>query len=65
MIAFKNYGPQRASIGAQCWLMMWRAGAVLKVKATIIKENKFIWTQIFFPCGGMAVVKSLLYVNKN
>jgi hypothetical protein len=24
------------------------AGAVLKIKATINMENKFIWTQIFF-----------------
>jgi hypothetical protein len=39
MIAFGNYGPQRASIGAQCWLMMGRAGAVLKIKATFIKEK--------------------------
>jgi hypothetical protein len=29
------------------------------------KKKKFSRTQIFFPCGGMAVVKSLLYVNKN
>jgi hypothetical protein len=35
-------------------------------KATINME-KYVQLnkQIFFPCGGMAVVKSLLYVNKN
>ncbi len=46
------------------------AGAVAgcrsaKNKQQLIWKNKFIWTQIFFPCGGMAVLKSLLYVNKN
>jgi hypothetical protein len=42
-------------------------GAVLKIKATIIirKIKSSIGHKFFFPCGGMAVVKSLLYVNKN
>ncbi len=36
-----------------------QAGAELKIKATIeIEKNMFSWTQIFFPCGGMAVVTS-------
>ncbi len=43
-----------------------KAGAVLKIKATIIIGNKSsVGHKNFFPCGGMAVVKSLLYVNKN
>jgi hypothetical protein len=43
-----------------------KAGAVLKVKATINTEKiSSFGHQFFFPCGGMAVVKSLLYVNKN
>jgi hypothetical protein len=43
-------------------------GAVLKIKATIIIgkiKSPFGHQKFFFPCGGMAVVKSLLYVNKN
>jgi hypothetical protein len=40
---------------------------VLKIKATLNmgKIKSSFGLKIFFPCGGMAVVKSLLYVNKN
>jgi hypothetical protein len=43
-----------------------KADTRLKVKATInIGKISSFGHKKFFPCGGMAVVTSLLYVNKN
>jgi hypothetical protein len=44
----------------ECW-----RNAENKATINIVKIKSLVGHKFFFPCGGMAVVKSLLYVNKN